>query len=254
MKFLESLGWHPSNGKRFRAKDFGRMASALDAFPAKISFSQAGEDVIMNFVFQAMGIGAPTYIDIGAFEPYKYSNTALFYLQGSRGVTVEPNPANIGKFIEMRPEDTNLNIGISNVTGEVDYYIFDAPTLNTCSKKEAAIFQEQGNHKILNVTKVKVDTLQNVIQDHCGGIFPDLLSLDAEGVDEIVLQAIDYEKNCPKVVCVETISFSDTINLSENGGDVKNKEVIDFLLSKGYVLYADTYINSIFVKKKCFAN
>jgi hypothetical protein len=45
------------------------------------------------------------------------------------------------------------------------------------------------------------------------------------------------------VLCVETISYE----LSGNGK--KDLELIDFVLSKGYMLYADTNINTIFVKK-----
>ncbi len=74
-------------------------------------------------------------------------------------------------------------------------------------------------------------------------MFPDFLSLDAEGIDEIVLQSIDYKDNFPKVICVETISFSTV------GRGKKNKKIISFLEEKGYLLYADTNINSIFVKK-----
>lgn len=233
--------------------DFQSLKKSLEGFSASVSFSQAGEDLIIDFIFRAMGISNPTYIDIGAFDPYQYSNTALLYLNGSRGITVEPNPSNTHKFLESRPEDINLNIGISDVSGEMDYYIFDAPTLNTCSKKEAEIFQQEGSHKVIDTIRVKVDTLQNIIQNHCNGIFPDLLSLDAEGADEIVLHSIDYEKNYPKVICLETISFSDKISFSEEKGDVKNTEVIDYLKSKGYALYADTYINTILVKKDCFA-
>ena len=69
------------------------------------------------------------------------------------------------------------------------------------------------------------------------------MSLDVEGLDEMILKSINYEKSCPSVICVETISFS------ENGDGVKNKPIIEFLESKGYLLFADTYINTIFVKK-----
>lgn len=221
---------------------------------AKTSFSQTGEDLIVDFVFKAIGIKNPSYIDIGAFDPYEYSNTALFYLNGSVGVTVEPNPSNFHKFTENRPRDINLNVGISDNKGEMNYYIFDAPTLNTCSKKEAEIFQRVGNHRIINTIKVQVDTLQNIIRENCKNVFPDLLSLDAEGADEIVLNAIDYEKNYPKVICLETISFSDKISFSKKDSAIKEKKLTKFLLSKDYIIFADTYINTIFVKKTVFDN
>ncbi len=238
--------------KKLKNKALKNTNSIAKNFDAQLSFSQTGEDLIVDFIFKAMGVSRPTYIDIGAFDPIKLSNTALFYLNGSRGITVEPNPLNFSRFIENRPEDINLNVGVSDIVGEIDYYMFDAPTLNTCSKEESEIFQRGGDHKIIDTIKVKSDTLKNIVKNNCDGIFPDFLSLDAEGADKIVLQAIDYEKNYPKVICLETISFSDRISFSKEDAATKDDKIINFLLSKGYVLFADTYINTIFVKKNCF--
>lgn len=240
--------------KKLENRVLKHVSSIVQKFDAQLSFSQSGEDLIVDFIFKTIGISMPTYIDIGAFDPMKLSNTAFFYLNGSRGVTVEPNPLNFSRFIENRPEDINLNVGISNNVGEIDYYVFDAPTLNTCSKEESEIFQHEGNHKIIDIIKIKSDTLQNIIKNSCNGVFPDFLSLDAEGADEIVLKAIDYEKNYPKVICLETISFSDKISFSGKNSAVKDMEIINFLLTKDYVVFADTYINTILVRKDCFVN
>ena len=35
------------------------------------SFSQSGEDMIINFIFSARGIDKPSYMDIGANDPIK---------------------------------------------------------------------------------------------------------------------------------------------------------------------------------------
>ena len=51
----------------------------------KTSFSQCGEDCIVDFMFKFKKIEKPSYIDIGAFHPFELSNTAKFYLTGSRG-------------------------------------------------------------------------------------------------------------------------------------------------------------------------
>lgn len=69
----------------------------------KISYSQCGEDLIVSFIFNRLGILNPNYIDIGAHHPYKLSNTAFFYESGSRGINIEPDQnyllhlLNIGK-------------------------------------------------------------------------------------------------------------------------------------------------------------
>jgi hypothetical protein len=64
-----------------------------------------------------------------------------------------------------------------------------------------------------------------------------------EGLDLKILESIEYTDNTPKVVCVETMTYSTT------GHGMKSLDIIDFLKDMGYMVYADTYINTIFVKR-----
>lgn len=211
-----------------------------------VSYSQCGEDLIINFIFNQLRIYKPTYLDIGAHHPYFLSNTALFYMNGCTGVNIEPDFDLFKEFETQRVNDINLNIGIGEKEDIIDFYIMDASTLNTFSKEQVELYDKEGDYKVKEVKKVPINTIQYVLQKYCNGIFPDLLSLDAEGIDELVLKSIDFS-NKPKVICVETLSFSNS------GKGVKNDEIITFLKQKGYFLYADTYINSIFVSTETWA-
>ncbi|MDQ3047280.1 MAG: FkbM family methyltransferase [Bacteroidota bacterium] len=208
----------------------------------KESFSQSGEDLIVKFIFDTIGIQMPTYIDIGAHHPFHINNTAIFYNTGSKGINVEPNPENFNLFPQYRERDINLNLGIAEKKGMMDYYRLNASTLNTFSKEEADKYVSEKGYRIIDSIRIETDTLGNILKNFNNGVFPDFLSLDVEGMDEQILETIDYEKNAPIVICTETISFSET------GEGVKNTRITDFLISKGYIVYADTYINSIFVK------
>ncbi len=146
------------------------------------------------------------------------------------------------KIHKYRINDINLNIGVWDEKGEKVFYIINTPTLNTFSIEEANSYSKQGNYFIKDKISIKVDTIDNIINKYNNGIFPDFLSIDAEGVEELILKSIDYETNYPKIICVETISFA-----NDGTGD-KNEGLINFLIGKGYMLYADTYINSIFVR------
>ena len=210
---------------------------------AELSFSQSGEDVIINYVFQCIGITHPSYIDIGAHHPFRLNNTALFYAKGSRGINIEPDPNLFKEFIKHRKQDINLNIGIAEAGDEVNFYMMSAPTMNTFSKKDADDLVARFNYRIEQVQKIKVQTINHIILQYYNGGFPDLLTLDVEGLDETILHSIDYNKTSPAVICVETISFE------TDGTGVKNKHIIQFLENKGYMVYADTYINTIFVKR-----
>lgn len=210
----------------------------------KTSYSQCGEDLIVKFIFDNLNIKNPSYIDIGAHHPYYISNTALFYQTGSVGINIEPDPILFEAFEKNRKKDKNLNIGISDCEDVLDFYIISSPTLNTFSKEEAVNYEKEGSFKIQKTQKIKVNTLQNVLNEFSNGIFPQFLSVDAEGIDELIIKSIDFEKNFPIVICIETISFSTT------GNGVKNTKLIDYIVSKGYLVYADTNINTIFVRKE----
>ena len=209
----------------------------------KISFSQCGEDLIVKHIFNSLKIQKPSYIDIGAHDPFKLSNTALFYFHGSRGINIEPDPSLFSSFLQFRKEDINLNIGIGKKPGTYNLYLMSHSAHNTFSKKEAQRLVSQENFNIISVKKIKVKTIGAIIKKYHKNIFPDFLSLDAEGVDEIIIKSIDFTKNYPLVICLETISYSN------KGKGKKNRSIIRYLQQKGYIAYADTNINTIFVKK-----
>ncbi|MCX2452070.1 FkbM family methyltransferase [Pedobacter sp. PLR] len=209
----------------------------------KRSYAQSGEDLIIDFIFKEIGINQPSYLDIGAHHPFYLNNTAIFYERGCRGINIEPDPSLFAEFTKSRKQDINLNLGIGNEKGILDFYQMSAPTLNTFSEQEAKNYANEGDFKIEKVIPVTVETVANILRDYNHGKFPDFLTLDAEGIDEIVIHSIDFEQNFPKIICVETISFS------SSGTGVKNNQLIAYLEDKGYLLYADTNINSIFVRK-----
>lgn len=229
--------------KKIRNKLIKRLLSSDDGKYKKISFSQSGEDLIVKFIFDCLGIQNPTYIDIGAHHPYFISNTALFYNNGCRGINIEPDPTLFKAFLKYRKEDKNLNIGVSDSNSELDFYIISSPTLNTFSKDEAEKYAQEGNFEIKSIEKIRVKKLGNILDECSNGLFPQFLSIDAEGVDEIIIKEIDFENNYPIVICIETISFS------TSGNGIKNTKLIEYINSKGYLLYADTNINTIFVRK-----
>lgn len=209
---------------------------------AKKSWSQCGEDLIIHHILHELKIEKPSWIDIGAHHPYYLNNTFLFYGKGGRGINIEPDPELFQKFMVERPQDKNLNLAIGEHEGELDFYVFNEPTLNTLVKEEAErINKEHPGYFVKEIKKVKTQSLNGVIEKYAKGIFPDLLSLDVEGLDEQILKAINYKNHSPKVICVETISFS------TKGRGVKNNAMIEFLKENGYMVYADTNINTLFV-------
>jgi FkbM family methyltransferase len=207
-----------------------------------ISFSQCGEDLIIKYIFKLRGITNPSYIDIGANHPFYLSNTALFYINGSRGVNIEANPELIESFNIHRQGDINLNLGISDVEEELDFYIMSDNTLSTFSKEESDSIISSGK-ALKEVKKVRLTSLTNILEMYLEGEFPDFMSIDVEGMDMQILKSIDYSRKTPKIICVESAEYS------PNGSGARRSELIDFLVSKNYYEYANTNLNAIMVRR-----
>lgn len=207
------------------------------------TYSQNGEDIIINLAFKYLGIGVPSYIDIGANHPLKGNNTALFYKRGARGINIEPNPEIFKQLARARKEDINLNIGISDMVGEAEFYVFNYHGVNTFSREEADERIKMPGLELEKTIMVPIATVASVLEEYCDGVFPDLLSLDVEGMDEKILRSIDFDVQYPKVICVETVIFSGT-----DAGN-QNDAISALLLSKGYQVFGSTHVNTIFCRR-----
>jgi FkbM family methyltransferase len=215
---------------------------------SQVAYAQSGEDLILNHLFYKLGIEKPDYLDIGANHPSYISNTYFFYLRGSRGVCIEPNPVLYKKIKQLRPGDIVLNAGIG-VTDqeEADFYLFpyEAHGLSTFSKKEAEYWgvvgmKNLGKIRYEKVIKVPLISINKVIEKYFTKR-PDFISLDVEGLDLELLKSLDYERVAPKIICVETLLYD------KEQKESKNFALIEFLKEKGYEVFADTHINTILV-------
>jgi len=74
------------------------------------SYSQRGEDLIIDFLFQPLTIERPSYIDIRALDRSYSNHTKLRYQNGSRGINIEANPTLHKRFTRHRTRDVKLVI------------------------------------------------------------------------------------------------------------------------------------------------
>jgi len=211
------------------------------------SFSQAGEDQVINFLLSGIGITTPTYLELGVYEPITGSNTYFFYKNGSKGVLVEADTTLIENIKKHRPRDIVLNYGVG-VTSEkdADFYVFEMPAHNTFNKEEAEYRAKNGSYKLAKIEKVKMLPINDILKSHFNGGCPHFLSIDIEGLDLDVLKTIDFSIYPIPIICAETCMYS------ENHIKSKDLSIEQFLKSKGYFVYADTYINTIFVNENWF--
>jgi len=212
-------------------------------FGGKITYSQCGEDIIIDHYFRNKGQNKITYLDIGANHPKICNNTYLFYKNGNSGVSIEPNPTMYNQLLDVRPKDLNLNLGINfNNTEEMDFYILDIHTLSTFDKVEAENLEKTGQCRITKTIKVKTKTINDIVKNSFVTC-PDLICIDVEGWNEEIVQSIDFKVCNPEMFLIETIKFN--FNSSIN----KLSNIYNVLEENNYVILADTNLNTIFVRK-----
>ena len=68
--------------------------------PYKISYSQSGEDIIVEYLLGLRNIYTPTFLDIGSYHPVFANNTFKFFKKGARGVNIDANP--------LKPKDHRI--------------------------------------------------------------------------------------------------------------------------------------------------
>jgi len=209
----------------------------------KTTYAQTGEDLLIKSCLGFLEIANPGYLDIGAHHPYYLNNTALLYEEGYTGINIEPNPVLFNYFLKFRKNDTNLKLGVGTQKGEALFYMVEPATLSTFSKEEAEDYEKQGC-RISSRSMVSIDTIPNIIKDHNAGKFPEILSIDIEGLDYLILDSLDLSINYPKIICAETTRFEAKIDLGN-----KDRKLIQLLVDKGYTVFADTFVNTIFCKK-----
>jgi hypothetical protein len=252
-QFLTGMGWMTAGtalgiaGQRvISSRDvaaLGHAASDPEVTSPVGSYAQCGEDLIVDFACQYLGIKNISYLDIGAYHPTKINNTYYFYRAGHRGVLVEPNVTMCKLLRKVRPLDKTLEAGIGVAAArEADYYVMNDPAWNTFSKEEAEhqVKIMKGRIKIAEIRKVPLLSVNDVMEDQFKGA-PTFLSVDAEGLHLAILKTIDFGRFRPLLLCTETLV---------SGSCETIPEIPAFMASQDYVVRGGSFVNTIFMDSK----
>lgn len=206
------------------------------------SYAQEGEDLILMDLFERKTSGF--YVDIGAHHPKRFSNTYLFYLRGWSGINVDPLIGESSLFQKQRPRDINLPVGVSAEPGELEYFQFNEPALNTFSRerRDLLVRSHSKDYPLIGSKKIKTYPLRDLLDRYLPqGREIDFLSIDVEGLDQEVLLSNDWRKYRPDVLLVEETSSSQN---AQDASGTKNQVLLDL----GYVFRARTVRTLIFTR------
>lgn len=242
----EGSAGRPAPARKARASSpLDRIGDVLAGFPAvakvikSLSFGQYAEDVMLATSLLPTSRGF--YVDVGAFHPWRGSNTYKLYLRGWSGLTIEPNPAAEAMFKRMRRRDKHLVMGVAGAEDTLTYYEFDDPKRNTFSKETADVYVAE-NDILIGSRTVACRPLQAILDEHAPGQAIDLMSVDCEGFDLVALNSLDFARSRPAAILVE--DFEGFMRRREGEG---RSEIEALLLDKGYQFLSQNLFTSLFV-------
>ena len=201
------------------------------------------EDFLTLMAIRQLGLQSLSYLEIGVCHPVMRNNTWLLReqfrtLPEYRGVLVEANPLCWDLIKEYRPEDKLCEMGVTDDVhgGRTKFYAFPGLLGHSTFVKElaeqtiaAGKHCEEYNIKTLNINEIIEQNFTDT---------PDLLSLDAEGLDYKILNSWDKGRFPFKIVIAEAMDTTD--------------EPIKALMKKrGYYEYARTPENAIWIRNDC---
>jgi FkbM family methyltransferase len=202
------------------------------------TFSQDGEDRVLQAFYEGQKKYRGFYIDVGAHHPFRFSNTALFYGMGWSGINIEPTPNLIGAFHRRRKRDINLNVAISGVKSSLTFYMFDEAALNSFNEELSEFRHRTTPFKIIGKKKIDTYRLSEVLDTHMKpGQKIDFMTIDVEGLDFEVLKSNDWEKYIPQFILVEQ-PFDIT--------SIHSDDIYVFLIGLKYKLVSRTMRTSIY--------
>ncbi len=188
----------------------------------RVSYSQFGEDLVVCSHF---GKAAGLFIDVGAYHPFKLSNTKLLSSLGWRGVNIDCDPEKVKRFETLRPDDYNVCAAVSDAAKEMVWLDYrEGTTDRLVARGERNLISAQGE-KPLSKTRVKTMTLTEILdaspyrEKHFH-----YLNIDCEGYDLAVLQGLDFQRYAPDLITIEALS------------DTAHAKLTRFLEPRGYRL------------------
>lgn len=158
------------------------------------------EDVLLRRCFA--GVTDGFYVDIGAHHPTNASVTRWFYEQGWSGINVEPGDGII-PLRSDRLRDINLELAVSDREGKTTFWVHSANT-GTSSLHDIVpdlVAERAGEIRPL---QVRLSTLPAILEDHAPGRHIQFLKIDAEGAEDAIIAAADWQCHRPEVLVVES--------------------------------------------------
>lgn len=178
-------------------------------------YSQNNEE---KFIREYFSEHIGKFVDVGAFHPFKLSNTRKLVEIGWKGVYVEPSPKCFASFVteyanESTPALNNknitlLNVGLAESSGQYDFYESDGDAISTTVLAHKQKWETAGvNYNLIKVDMMAVSEFEKLYCENT-----DFLSIDVESSNlQIFSLFSDTFLSSIKMLCIEHDNHLDII-------------------------------------------
>jgi hypothetical protein len=198
----------------------------------RYNYGENSEDALINSFFSKKKHG--TYLDVGCYHPIRGSLTYSLYKKGWSGTNIDLSKETIDLFNICRPNDLNLNIGISDKNSDSEYF------------QVGHINQANSLKRIRGTTKIKIKTINLTYLIKKYQIKKiDYLNIDGEAFDYKIISGLNFKKIRPNLITIE--------DANDNDYDIKNllrNKINNLFYYNNYFLYSRTYCTSFYIDNK----
>lgn len=195
-----------------------------------IYYSQNGEDAILWSLF--INRKEPGYfVDVGALDGTRFSNTYSFELEGWNGVCIEAHNDYIDLLRKARPGSICVHAAVSDCNeSEVKFYANKRGSLSTLDPSQEDYFRRQYGEFFtgFEVQKVQMRKLDSILEEVKAPSPIDVISIDVEGYEVEVLKGFDLSKYRPRVLVIEAIYDEEKVKMDAymiGAGYIKTREL-----------------------------
>lgn len=208
-----------------------RLARAAVSGKFKILFSQFGEDALVYRHFPKGFVG--TYLDIGAYHPFKFSNTARLWTMGWNGVNVDANKSSVALFDRIRPNDVNIWAAV-------------VPQMERDRSETVAFSAGDGISAIGHIVdlgtagpQVPAISLKDLCRHFQRPV--DFMNIDIEGLDEAIIGDEAFRALAPRLLAI--------VQYGEDLAEILRRPSTALLTDLGYSLVSRCELTSLFLRK-----
>ncbi len=169
-------------------------------------YSQNGEDIILWSLFSDQ-MTPGFFIDVGALDGLRFSNTYSFEEAGWCGVCIEAHPVYIESLRRNRPNSIVVHAAIGDQDREsVDFYASDRESLSTLNP---LLKEEPGKSGYYftgwDVKNVPIRTLNTILEENHIKSPIDIVSIDNEGKELLALYGFNLRKYRPRAFVIKVL-------------------------------------------------